>query len=143
MDGAHAVEDCRVAYLVDDVASCLLGDLGGDGFPLGFVYHVFDLDEFVVGEGLVDVGDGGFCDAVSSDLDSGFEGVSLFLEVTFLSLCELVHGGFRLLRVLNWFLFGALCARSRHMLTTNEHNDMVNNSAREEYCAHIGLREEK
>jgi hypothetical protein len=33
--------------------------------------------------------------------------VGLFLEVAFLSLCELVHGGFRLLRILNWFLFYA------------------------------------
>jgi hypothetical protein len=31
--------------------------------------------------------------------------VGLSLEVASLSLCELVHGGFRLLRFLNWFLF--------------------------------------
>ena len=90
---------------MDDVASCLLGDLGSDGFPLGFVYQVFDLDEFVVVEDLVDVGDGGFGDAVSADLDSGFEAVGLFLEVPYLSRCELVHGGCRVLRFLNWFLF--------------------------------------
>lgn len=87
------------------MASCLLGDLGGDCFPLGFVYQVFDLDELVVVEGLVDVGDGGLADAVSSDLDSGFEAVGLFLEVAYLSWCELVHGGCRVPRFLNWFLF--------------------------------------
>ena len=70
--------------------------------------QVFDLDEFVVVEGLVDVGDGCLGDAVSADLDSGFEAVGLFLEVAYLSWCELVHGGFRLLRFLNWFLFEGL-----------------------------------
>jgi len=90
------------------VASCLVGDLGGDGFPLGFVYHVFDLYEFVVVEDLVDVGEGGFADAVSADLDSGFEAVGLFLEVPYLSGCELVHSGCRVLRFLNWFLFWGL-----------------------------------
>ena len=108
MDGAHAVEDCRVAYLVDDVASCLLGDLGGDGFPLGFVYEVFDLDEFVVVEDLVDVGVGGFGDAVSADLGVGFEAVGLFLEASYLSGCEWVHGGSVFRRFLNWFLFWGL-----------------------------------
>ena len=103
--GASAVEGCRVAYLVDDVAFGLLGDLGREGFPLCFVFQVFDLDEFVVVEGLVDVGDGGFGDAVFADLDSGFEAVSLFLEVSCLSGCELVHGGVRVARFLNWFLF--------------------------------------
>ena len=90
------------------MASCLLGDLGGDGFPLGFVYEVFDLDEFVVVEDLVDVGVGGFGDAVSADLDSGFEAVGLFLEASYLSGCEWVHGGSVFRRFLNGFLFGGL-----------------------------------
>ncbi len=36
------------------------GDLGCDGCSFCLVCEVFDLDEFVVVEGLVDVGDGGF-----------------------------------------------------------------------------------
>ena len=94
------------------MASCLVGDLGGDGFPLGFVYQVFDLDEFVVVEDLVDVGECGLADAVSADLDSGFEAVGLFLEVPYLSRCELVHGRCRVLRFLNWFLFWGLVWRA-------------------------------
>ncbi len=105
MVGAHAVERGCVADLVYDVALGLVGDLGCEGFPLCLVFQVFDLDEFVVVECFIDVGDGGLVDAVSADLDSGFEGVSLSLEVASLSLCELVHGGSRLLRFLNWFLF--------------------------------------
>ena len=87
------------------MASCLVGDLGCDGLPFGFVCEVFDLDEFVVVEGPVDVGVGGFGEAVSADLDSGFEAVGLFLEGAYLSRCEGVHGGFRVARFLNWFLF--------------------------------------
>ena len=94
---------------MDDVASCLLGDLGCDGFPLVFVCEVFDLDEFVVVEGFVDVGDGGLGDAVFADLDSGFEAVGLFLEVACLSGCEWVHGGWGVVRFLNWFLFAVGC----------------------------------
>ena len=105
MVGASSVEGCCVADLVDDEAPCVLGDLGGDCFPLGFVFQVFDLDEFVVVEGLVYVGDGGLADAVSSDLDLGFEAVGLFLEAAHLSGCESVHGGCRVPRFLNWFLF--------------------------------------
>ena len=93
---------------MDDGASCLVGDLGCDGLPFGFVCEVFDLDEFVVVEGLVDVGVGGFGDAVSADLDSGFEAVGLFLEGAYLSRCEWVHGGSVFLRFLNWFLFAGV-----------------------------------
>lgn len=83
----------------------LVCDLGCDGFSFCFVCEVFDLDELVVVEGLVDVGDGGFGEAVSADLDLGFEAVGLFLEGAYLSGCEGVHGGFRVARFLNWFLF--------------------------------------
>ncbi len=62
----------------------------------------------MVVEGLVDVGVGGFGDAVSADLDSGFEAVGLFLEGAYLSGCEWVHGGSVFLRFLNWFLFAGV-----------------------------------
>ena len=90
------------------MAFCLGGDLGGYCVSFCFVCEVFDLDEFVVVEGFVDVGDEGFCEAVSSYPDSGFEAVSLFPEVAGLSGCEGVHVGGCLHRFLNWFLFEAL-----------------------------------
>jgi len=45
---------------MDDVAVSLGGDLGCDGCSFCLVCEVFDLYEFVVVEGFVDVGDGGF-----------------------------------------------------------------------------------
>ena len=90
---------------MDYIAPCLRCDLGCYNLPLGFVFQIFNLDELVVFKDLIDIGNCGLSDVVSSNLDSGFEAVGLFLKAAYLSGGEGVHAEFRIPRFLNWFPF--------------------------------------
>ncbi len=69
------------------------------------MFQIFNLDELVVFKDLIDIGNCGLSDVVSSNLDSGFEAVGLFLKAAYLSGGEGVHAEFRIPRFLNWFPF--------------------------------------
>ena len=71
----------------ENLAGAGAGDeFGGEFLALWFVVGEADFDQAVVGEGLVEGGEEGVCDAFVSDVDDGSE----FLGAGF----ELAQGGF-------------------------------------------------